>query len=108
MSARSTTASTSKHGSASRAPRGPRGLSVALGGLKEELLKPGKRPAMMAGSAFAAYMTLLFTSIAIWWGLATVIDHGWAALIVAAAWAIACATLYVASKRPSATKPSQG
>jgi hypothetical protein len=61
---------------------------------------------MLAGAAFAAYMTLLFASIAAWWGLSNVMDQGWAALIVMAVWAIVSAVLYVASKRPPATRPS--
>lgn len=67
------------------------------------MLKPGKRRAMLAGSAFAAYMTLLFASIAVWWGLSNVMDHGWAALIVTAVWGIVCALLYAASKNRSTT-----
>ena len=110
MSARSTATSSSKRASASRsagttrasrATGAGRSLSAAFGGLKQELLKPGKRRAMLAGAAFAACMTLLFASIAVWWGLSNVMDQGWAALIVTAVWAIVCAVLYVASKRPS-------
>ena len=71
--------------------------------LKKEFMKPGKRPAMLAGSWFAAYMTLLFASIAVWWGLSNVMDQGWAALIVTVVWAAVCAFLYVAAKgRPRA------
>lgn len=115
MSARSTASSSSKRASAprsagaaheSRAAGVGRNLSAAFGGLMQELLKPGKRRAMLAGAAFAACMTLLFASIAVWWGLSNVMDQGWAALIVTAVWAIVCAILYVASKRPTATRPS--
>lgn len=114
MSARSTATSSSKHASTSRlagttrASRAgvSRGLSTAFGGLKAELLKPGKRRAMLAGAAFAACMTLLFASIAVWWGLSNVMDQGWAALIVTVVWAIVCVVLYVASKRPATTRPS--
>jgi hypothetical protein len=45
----------------------------------------------------------LFASIAVWWGLCNVMDHGWAALIVTAVWDNVCAVLYVASKRPAST-----
>ena len=54
---------------------------------------------MLAGSGFAASMTLLFASIAVWWGFSNVMDQGWAALIVAVVWAAACVLLYVAAKR---------
>jgi fatty acid desaturase len=77
--------------------------------LKKEFMKPGKRPAMLAGSGFAAYMTLLFASIAVWWGLSNVIDQGWAALIVTVVWAVICAFLYVAAKgRPRLGNPKSG
>ena len=66
--------------------------------LKRELLKPGRRPAMLAGSGFAAYMTLLFASIALWWALSNAMDQGWAALIVTVVWAVACVLLYLAGK----------
>jgi hypothetical protein len=71
------------------------------------LRKPGKRRAMLAGAAFAACMTLLFASIAVWWGLSNVMDQSWAALIVTAIWAVVCALLYAAGKR-SATPPPSG
>ena len=109
MSARSTATSSSKHanGLRSAATTGAgRSLSAAFGGLKAELLKPGKRRAMLAGAAFAAGMTLLFASIAVWWGLSNVMDQGWAALIVTVVWAIVCALLYAASRRPTVTRPS--
>jgi len=67
--------------------------------LKEEFLKPRRRPLMLAGSGFAAYLTLLFASIAVWWGLSNVMDQGWAALIVTAVWAAVCGFLYIAGKR---------
>lgn len=114
MSAHSTTSSSKRASAsrsagttrASRATGAGRSLSAAFGGLKKELLKPGKRRAMLAGAVFAACMTLLFASIAVWSGLSNVMDQGWAALIVTAVWAIVCAVLYAASKRPAAMRPS--
>jgi putative superfamily III holin-X len=115
MSARRTATSSGKRASASRsagttrasrATGAGRSLSAAFGGLKKELLKPGKRRAMLAGAAFAACMMLLFASIAVWSGLSHVMDQGWAALIVTAVWAIVCAVLYAASNRPAASRPS--
>ena len=43
-------------------------------------------------------MVLLFGSIAAWWGLANVMDQGWAALIVTAIWAVIGAVLYTAGR----------
>lgn len=112
MSARSTVSSSSKRASGSSSTRASRvigagqGLSAALGGFKDQLLKPGKRRGMLAGAVFAAYMTLLFASMAFWWALSNVMDQGWAALIVTAVWALVGALLYAASKGSSATRPS--
>jgi hypothetical protein len=50
---------------------------------------------MFGGAGFAGYMVLLFASIALWWGLSNVMDQGWAALIVAAVWAVIGAVLFV-------------
>jgi hypothetical protein len=49
---------------------------------------------MFAGAGVAGHMVLLFVTIAVWWSLSSVIDGGWAALIVAAIWAIVGAVLY--------------
>jgi hypothetical protein len=105
MSARSTASSTTKHASTATAGAG---LLAPLAGLKEDLLKPGKRPAMRAGAAFAAYMTVLFASIALWWALANVMDQAWAALIVAAVWAVVCALFHLAGKRPPGRPAARG
>ncbi len=39
-------------------------------------------------------MVLLFLSIAAWWALANAMDQGWAAVIVAAIWALVTVVLY--------------
>jgi hypothetical protein len=44
-------------------------------------------------------MVLLFGSFAAWWGLANVMDQGWAALIVAAVWAVIGAVAFTAGRR---------
>ena len=44
-------------------------------------------------------MTALFLSIALWWGLANLMDPGWAALIVAVLWAVIGAVLYATGRR---------
>jgi membrane protein implicated in regulation of membrane protease activity len=48
---------------------------------------------MLGAAGFAGYMVALFLSIALWWALANVMDEGWAALIVAALWAVIAAVL---------------
>jgi hypothetical protein len=48
---------------------------------------------MFAVAAIAGLLTLILLSSALWWGLANVMDQGWAALIVAAIWAVIGAVL---------------
>lgn len=62
--------------------------------LREEVSKTGKAAGMLGGAALAGYLAVLFASIALWWGLANVMDQSWAALIVAGLWAIAGLILY--------------
>lgn len=73
-------------------------LALAKAELKQEARKSGKAAGLLGGAGFAGYMLLLFLSIAAWWGLANVMDQGWAALIVAAVWAVIAAVMYVAGR----------
>jgi hypothetical protein len=73
-------------------------LELAKAEVKTEVTKTGKAAGMLGGAGFAGYMVLLFLSIALWWGLANVIDQGWAALIVAVIWAAIGAVLYVTGR----------
>ncbi|MEU2899539.1 phage holin family protein [Streptomyces sp. NPDC001273] len=61
---------------------------------QEEGTKAGKAAGMFGGAGFAGYMVLLFLSLAAVFALASVMDEGWAALIVAGLWAVAGAVLY--------------
>jgi hypothetical protein len=70
-------------------------IDLAKAEVKTEATKTGKAAGMLGGAGFSGYMTLLFLSIAAWWGLANVMDEGWAALIVAVVWMVATAVLYV-------------
>lgn len=73
-------------------------LALAKAEVKHEAIKSGKAAGLLGGAGFAGYMLLLFLSIAAWWGLANVMDQGWAALIVAAVWAVTSAVLYAAGR----------
>jgi hypothetical protein len=73
-------------------------LALAKAELKQEARKSGKAAGLLGGAGFAGYMLLLFLSIAAWWGLANVMDQGWAALIVAGVWAVIAAVLYVTGR----------
>jgi hypothetical protein len=74
-------------------------LELAKAEVKQEAVKTGKAAGMLGGAGFAGYLTLLFASIALWWGLANVMDQGWAALIVAGLWALIGAVLFLVGRR---------
>jgi hypothetical protein len=73
-------------------------FDLAKAEIRQEVTKSGKAAGMFGGAGFAGYMVLLFGSIAAWWGLANVMDQGWAALIVAAIWAVIGVVLYTAGR----------
>ncbi|WP_425570900.1 phage holin family protein [Rugosimonospora acidiphila] len=73
-------------------------VELAKAELRQEVKKTGKVGGLFGGSALAGYMTLLFLSIAAWWGLANVMDQGWAALIVAGVWAVIGVFLFAAGR----------
>ena len=74
-------------------------LDLAKAEVKQEITKTGKAAGMLGAAGFAGYMVLLFGSIAAWWGLANLMDQGWAALIVTAIWAVLGAVLFAVGRR---------
>ena len=85
-------------------------MELAKAEIKQEITKTGKGAGMLGGAGFAGYMVLLFLSIALWWGLANVMNEAWAALIVALVWAVIGAVLYArgrAQLRAVHPKPEQ-
>jgi hypothetical protein len=73
-------------------------IALTKAEIRVEAKKAGKATGILGGAGFAGYMVLLFLSFALWWGLANVMDQGWAALIVAAVWAAVGAALYAAGR----------
>src|ERR1700761_4474473 len=73
-------------------------LELAKAEVKQEVTKTGKAAGMLGGAGFAGYMVLLFASIAAWWGLANLMDQGWAALVVTGIWAVIGAVLFVVGR----------
>lgn len=63
-------------------------LDLAKAELTVEAKKAGQGAGMFGAAGFAGYMVLMFLSFALWWGLENLMDAGWAALIVAALWAV--------------------
>ena len=74
-------------------------LDLAKAEVKQEVTKTGKAAGMLGAAGFAGYMVLLFASIAAWWGLANLMDQGWAALIVTGIWAVIGAVLFLVGRR---------
>jgi hypothetical protein len=70
-------------------------IDLARAELRQEASKAGKAGGMLGGAGVAGFLMLLLLSLAATYGLGNVMDLGWAALIVAAVWAIAAAALYV-------------
>ncbi|MEU4622025.1 phage holin family protein [Actinoplanes sp. NPDC023801] len=70
-------------------------VELAKAELKQEASKAGQAAGMLGAAAFAGYLAVVLLSFAAVFALANVMDGGWAALIVAAAWAIAGAVLFV-------------
>jgi len=102
-------------------------LALAKAEMREEAVKSGKAVGLLGGAGLAGYFVLLFLSAALWAGLSNVMDPGWAALIVAAVWALVGGVLYTTGRDrirqvrpkpertvdtlkeiPSALKPGQG
>ena len=85
-------------------------VELAKAELTAEASKVGKGAGLFGGAAFAGLMFLIFLSTAAWWGLANVMDQSWAALIVAAVWAVLAAALFVvgrATLRSISLKPER-
>jgi hypothetical protein len=74
-------------------------LDLAKAEVKQEVTKTGKAARMLGAAGFAGYMVLLFASIAAWWGLANVMNVGWAALIVTGIWAVIGAVTFALGRR---------
>jgi hypothetical protein len=74
-------------------------MALAKAEIKEEAAKTGKAAGMLGAAGFAGYMLVLFLSIAAWWGLDSLMDEAWAALIVAVFWGIVAAVLFVSGRK---------
>jgi hypothetical protein len=70
-------------------------LALAKAELTQEATKTGKAAGALGGAGFAAFFVVLFLSIALWSGLSTVMDAGWAGLVVALLWAVIAGVLFV-------------
>jgi hypothetical protein len=74
-------------------------VELAKAEVKQEAAKAGKAAGMLGGAGFAGYLAVVLLSFALVFGLANVMDAGWAALIVAAVWAAVGAVLYTNGRK---------
>jgi len=74
-------------------------VELAKAEVKQEATKAGKAAGMLGGAGFAGYLAVVLLSFALVFGLANVMDAGWAALIVAAIWAVIGAVLYMTGRK---------
>ncbi|WP_347059759.1 phage holin family protein [Blastococcus sp. HT6-30] len=74
-------------------------LELAKVELKVEAKKAGTGAGLFGAAGFAAYMTILFLSIALWWALSHLVGHSWSALIVAVLWGIVAAVAGLMGKK---------
>jgi len=74
-------------------------VELAKAEIKQEAAKAGKAAGMLGGAGFAGYLAVVLLSFALVFGLANVMDAGWAALIVAAIWAVIGAVLYATGRK---------
>lgn len=67
--------------------------------IKEEVTRAGKGAGFLTGGAVAALFALMMLSFALAWGLAEVIDAGWAFLVVGLLWTAAATFLGLTGRR---------
>ncbi|MGV8908125.1 MAG: phage holin family protein [Propionicimonas sp.] len=68
-------------------------VELAKAELRESASQAGKGSGLLAGAGVAGFLTLLFISIATWWGLGYLIGNAWSGLVVAVIWGIVAAAL---------------
>ncbi|MFF3440610.1 phage holin family protein [Streptosporangium sp. NPDC002721] len=73
-------------------------LRLAKAEVRQETGKAGKAAGLLGGAGFAGYMVAVLVTLAVVFGLGNVMDLGWAALVVAAVWAVAGAILYTTGR----------
>ena len=74
-------------------------LALAKTELQTEAKKAGKGAGMLGGAAVAGWMAALFLSLTAMWALDKAMDLIWAALIVAAVWAVVAAVLAMTGRK---------
>ncbi len=63
-------------------------MDLAKAELRQSATRAGKGSGLLAGAGVAGHFVLLFLSLALWWGLGTLMGFGWAGVVVAVAVAV--------------------
>lgn len=75
-------------------------VELAKAEVRESAATAGKGAGLLGGAAVGGYMVILFLSLALWIGIATLTGSlAWSAVIVAVIWAIIAAVLAVMGKK---------
>ena len=74
-------------------------VALAKAEARQAASRAGQSAGMFAGAGVAAFLFVLFLSIALWWAIGDRTGLGWAALIVAFIWAVAGAVLALVAKK---------
>ncbi len=73
-------------------------LTLAKAELRETATTSAKGAGLLGGAGYAASMTVLFLSIALWAALSTLMGGGWAGVVVALVWAVIALILFVVGR----------
>jgi hypothetical protein len=74
-------------------------VALAKAEIRQDARDAGRAGGMFGAAGVSALVALLMLSSAAAWGLAEVVEPGWAFLLVGGAWAVAAAVLTMSGKR---------
>jgi Putative Actinobacterial Holin-X, holin superfamily III len=73
-------------------------VALAKAEVRTAATRAGQAAGMFAGAAIAAFLFVLFLSLALWEALSESTGRGWGAVIVAAIWLVAGVVLYFVAR----------
>ena len=73
-------------------------VALAKAEVRQATTRAGQAAGMFAGAAIAAFLFVLFLSLALWEALSDSTGRGWGAVIVAVIWLIAGVVLYLVAR----------
>jgi apolipoprotein N-acyltransferase len=73
-------------------------LALAKAEVRQTATRAGQTAGMFAGAAVAAFLFVLFLSLALWVAISDRTGYGWGAVIVAVVWLVAGVVLYLVAR----------